>query len=269
MKYSLFISDFDGTLVREDGTISERSKLTIARYMQAGGKFAVCTGRATKSITPRVRELGISDGLVVSFQGGVITDIATGEYLRNEGFEEADALYILRALEARGLHIQAYTADEFYCNERDELLPYYEKVCGIRAVIQPNLDDLIINRHEKIIKYLLMLEPQKRAALFKELEKELGEKYYVTSSAAWLIEIMPKTVNKGEGVRFLANYFQIPLEKVAAIGDQMNDLPMMEVAGGKFAPENAEEELKKLAIVVSSNEEDGVAEAIEKYAMGE
>ena len=74
MKYKMFVSDFDGTLVRDDGTVSRKNKETITRYTQKGGIFAVCTGRMTPSILPRVRELGLN-GLVASFQGAVVTDI--------------------------------------------------------------------------------------------------------------------------------------------------------------------------------------------------
>ena len=62
MKYRIFLSDFDGTLVRADGTISETNKRAIAEYRAAGGIFAVCTGRMLTSILPRLKELGIRDG---------------------------------------------------------------------------------------------------------------------------------------------------------------------------------------------------------------
>ena len=79
---------------------------------------------------------------------------------------------------------------------------------------------------------------------------------------------MPKTQNKGTAVRFLADYYGVDVSRVAAIGDQLNDVPMILAAGGKFAVSNAESELKELARVVPSNEEDGVAVAL-KIAMGE
>ena len=50
MKYKIFISDFDGTLVRDDGTVSEKNKAAICRYREQGGVFAVCTGRMTPAI---------------------------------------------------------------------------------------------------------------------------------------------------------------------------------------------------------------------------
>ena len=61
MKYKVFLSDFDGTLVRGDGTISKRTVEAIEAYRKRGGIFAVCTGRMPSSILPRLQELGIDE----------------------------------------------------------------------------------------------------------------------------------------------------------------------------------------------------------------
>lgn len=73
---------------------------------------------------------------------------------------------------------------------------------------------------------------------------------------------MPAGQNKGAAVEFLTAYYRIPREQCAAIGDQLNDLPMLQAAGGAFAVANAQDALKRRARVVASNEEDGVAEAL-------
>ena len=81
------------------------------------------------------------------------------------------------------------------------------------------------------------------------------------------MEIIQPGVNKGTGLARLAAHYGIAREQVMAFGDNTNDLPMLEAAGGKFAVENAQSQLKAIASVVASNEEDGVAEAITRYAM--
>lgn len=267
MKYRLFLSDFDGTLVRNDGTISQKNKQAISHYIQSGGTFALCTGRGLPSILPRVRELGLTQGLVVAFQGANVYDLATGKLLRNGTFTQEGALLAIRAMEKRGLHIHVYTVNELYCNMDDEGLAYYEKICGVKAIICENLSEMVERERLPVVKVLAMVNPQDRFALCDGLSQELGEEYYVTCSSEFLVEAMPKGHNKGEALCYLANYFHIPIERTAAIGDQLNDLPMLERAGGKFAVANAEEALKEIATVVPSNEEDGVAEAILTYAM--
>ena len=270
MKYQLFLSDFDGTLVRSDGTVSETNKRAIARYRNAGGIFAVCTGRMLTSILPRLKELGIEDGLAVAYQGATVADIATGKLLKNDGFEETDALRAVRILEKWGHHIHIYTVDDFYANRNDELLRVYEEICRVKGTVPDMpLSKLVEREHIRVVKVMAVIEPNKRVALAKRLADALGEGYFVTCSSDWLVEVMPAGQDKAAAVRFLAEYYGVPRECIAAIGDQLNDLPLLREAGGKFAVENAEEELKKEATVVPSCEEDGVAYAIEKYAMGE
>lgn len=270
MKYPLFLSDFDGTLVRADGTVSEANKRAIARYRAAGGVFAVCTGRGLTSILPRLKELGIDDGLVIAYQGATIADVATGNLLKDDGFSREDALKAVRLLEQNGRHVHVYTVDELYCNVDDEPLHFYEKICRVKAHIVADmpLSEYVERKGLRVVKALAMVEKQDRRPLMEWLTPRLGEGFYVTCSADFLVEVMPAGQTKAAAVDFLCRYYKIPREKCAAIGDQLNDLPMIARAGGRFAVANAEQALKDGATVVASVEEDGVAQAL-AIAMGE
>lgn len=264
MKYPLFLSDFDGTLVRSDGTISEGNKRAIAAYRKAGGMFAVCTGRMLISILPRLKELGIEDGLVIAYQGATIADVATGALVKDDGFSREDALRVVRLLEENGRHVHVYTVDDLYANRRDEALEAYEHICGVRATIvsDMSLADFVEKNNLRIVKALAMVRSEERAALIEELRPKLGEDFFVTCSAEVLVEVMPKGQTKAAAVDFLSKKYNIPVEKIAAIGDQLNDLPMILQAGGRFAVGNAAQPLKDVAYVVADFEHDGVAEAL-------
>ena len=269
MKYRLFCSDFDGTLVRSDGTISQNTKEEIARYTKAGGIFTVVTGRMTDSILARVREF-TNEGIVVSYQGAVISDIKTGKQLKGTAFELEAALKVVRLLEEENHHIHVYTADGLFANRRDEFLDEYERICAVHGdESHSTLSDWMESTKQAVIKILAIIEPERREALHAYLKEKLGSAYFVTCSNDWLVEIMPAGQNKGGAIQFLGEYFQIPKEEIAAIGDQQNDLPMLEAAGGKFAVANAREELKRIARVVKSCDEDGVAEALKIAREGE
>lgn len=262
MKYRLFCSDFDGTLVRGDGTISDGTKKEIARYTAAGGIFTIVTGRMTPSILPRAREIA-KDGIVVSYQGAVISEIGTGKILKNACFGLREALNAVRLLEEGNHHIHVYTDGGLFANRRDEMLEAYEKVCAVTGtVLTEKLSDWLERTKPPVVKILVMIEPEKRLALKEELQEKLGENYFVTCSNDWLVELMPTGQDKGSAIRFLSEYFRVPKEEIAAIGDQLNDLPMLAEAGGRFAVGNAQEELKRIATVVKPCEEDGVAEAL-------
>ncbi len=269
MKYPLFLSDFDGTLVRADGTISQKNIEAIKAYRAAGGVFAVVTGRMLCSIRPRLKELGLEEGIVVSYQGGMIADIATGEILENDGFTPEEAIRAVTFLEKEDRHIHVYLDDKLYCNRDDESLKIYEDICGVKGIVcKEPLSGFVARKQRTVNKVLAILPSEEKAALIARMQKELGEGYFITASNDFLVEALPARVNKAHAVNFLAGRYRVLREEVAAIGDQLNDLPMICAAGGKFAVANAQEEVKKIATVVSSCEEDGVAEALE-IAMGE
>jgi hypothetical protein len=261
MRYRLFCSDFDGTLVRGDGTVSEKNRNAIEAYKKAGGIFAVCTGRGLPSILPRVRELNIK-GLVVACQGAVIAEIESGKLLKDDHFPVENAIRVVKMLEEDGKHFHVYTSHIYYSNQDDEYLEAYEQVCGVKAEIEPKMSKLLEKKRLTVNKILVIIPPEERDGLRERYATVLGEEYYVTTSADCLVEVMPKGQNKGEAVRYLASHFGIPMTETAAIGDQLNDLPMIAVAAGKFTVSNGESDLKKLATVVASCEEDGVAEAL-------
>ena len=270
MNYPIFLCDFDGTLVRNDGTVTQTNIDAIAKYRAAGGVFAVCTGRMLASIRQRLQELGLTDGLVVAFQGAQIADIATGKLLKDACYIEEDILEILRFMEAHGLRIQIYVGDDLIANGRSDLLRMYEEVCRVTAKIADEpLSELVAREHMRVIKVLTICTPEEQPALDKLLTEKFGEKYYVACSAEYLVEVMPKGESKAAAVEFFSKYYRVGKEKIAAIGDQGTDIPMIKAAGGKFAVANAVEPLKSIATVVPPVDDDGVAYALYNYAMGE
>ena len=159
---------------------------------------------------------------------------------------------------------------DFMAAHRDHFKPgaMVTDVCGVKGeLVEGKLSDFAEERKLDIVKVLVMVEPEKREPLRERLTALLGEEYYVTSSSDWLVEVMPAGQNKGCAVAFLSEYYQIPKERIAAAGDQLNDLPMLQAAGGKFTVSNGVAALKRVAEVIPSNEEDGVAYALEHYVM--
>lgn len=261
MKYELFLSDFDGTLVKDGGTVCKKNRDAIKTYQERGGIFVVVTGRMLKSILQRLRELGLQKGLVSACQGAVIADIETKTPLFDFGFSSEETVRALKTLETLDLHLHAYTNEEFYCNREDEFLKMYESLCGVRAKIEPNLSEFAAREKIKSGKILIMCEPQRRESLRREIEALLPE-FKMTSSSPYLLELLPKGIDKGSCAKFLSNYFHIPKEKTASIGDEENDLPMLLSTGGRFSVANASEILKRCSRVVASAEEGGVSEAL-------
>ena len=272
LNYGLIISDFDGTLVREDGTISQKNKRAIQKYTQNGGCFAVSTGRLHYGILPRVKELGL-DGVVCCCQGAVIIDIASGKPILDGKLSYETTLRACMEMEKLGLHIHLYGFDCYYSNMDDQALKSYEKAVRVKAqvVTDKPLSKLVEERRICAYKILAMVAPEDSAKIIKSLSKTHYEDACITKSADFLVEIINKKYSKGTAVQFLSDYYKVPLEKTIGIGDQMNDIPMIEKAGLGVAVQNADDGLKQVADTVCeyTNEEDAVASIIEKYGFME
>lgn len=271
MNYSLIVTDFDGTLLKSDGTISQRTKDAINRYVAKGGKFAISTGRMPAAILPHIKELGL-DGVVSCAQGSIIIDIQTNEILASGTIPNDIAVKVCQSMEKRGLHIHVYDLWEYYSNMNDSYLAYYESLVKTKAILVQNepISAFIKRKGINPFKILVMLEPEDNERIRLELENEKFQNCEVTRSASWLVEVGNVAYNKGTSVQFLANYYGIPMQQTIAIGDQLNDLAMIETAALGFAVQNADDSLKKFAIVLpQTNDDDAVAEVIERYGYTE
>lgn len=274
INYKLIVSDFDGTLLNDKHEIPLEVEQAIKEYVFDGGTFAVCTGRMLKSILPRVRSIGLK-GIVVGYQGSIIAEIESGKILKMSGFSTADATCIAQTIENQGYDMQVYCNDKLYTTLADdnEMLNIYESITGIKAEQIYDKDGNKCEASKFICQNNIL--PQKFTCLINKFERKnvynvlsglLGEKFDVTCSADVLVEVSPKNDNKGEALKFIADYYNIPIENTVAIGDQLNDLSMIKVAGVGVAVGNAVEELKQAAnFVATTNNNFAVAQIIKKY----
>ena len=271
IKYPLIVTDFDGTLVKSDGTISENTRNAIAEYIKNGGHFSISTGRMPSGILPRARELGLH-GMLCCGQGSVIVDIDTEEAVFKNRLPNQTAVAICKKMEALGLHIHVYTLWDYYSNMDDEALKYYEKVVKNKAIVvdKEPISEFVRRENIEPYKIMAMVYPEDNERIQNELKKENFLDCYVTKSNAMLVEMGNNSSSKGTAVAYLAQHYNIPLEKVIAVGDQLNDLPMLDVAGFGIAVKNAEPALKERAFTLDyTNDEDALKEVIEKYVYEE
>lgn len=268
IRYPLIVSDFDGTLVKADGTITAFSKQTIKQFVRDGGIFAVSTGRMPAGILPRVKELGLS-GFVCCGQGSVIVDIQTDEIVSVSKIPNETAIAVCKKMEEMGLHIHVYDLWEYYSNADDEALKRYENVVKTKAklVLDKPLSVFLEETGLQPCKILAMVEPEKNERVRVELLKENFKGCDVTRSSIYLVEVGCANRSKGTALKFLAEKYNVPIENTIAVGDQINDLSMIQTAGLGVAVKNADEGLKACATLLDySNEEDAVANLILKYA---
>ena len=271
IKYPLIVSDFDGTLGNSDSTVSAENKQAIERYVAAGGIFVLSTGRLPYGSLHIAKELDLKGPLACA-QGSVIVDIESGQPIFSSAIDNATTVSICEKMESLGLHIHVYDLWEYHSNMDDEPLKMYEKAVGTKAnlVLDKPISKYVKEKGICAVKVLAMVEPTQTERVITELSKMDFVGCTVVKSAAFLVEVANVSYSKGTALQFLSEHYGIPQEKTIAIGDQRNDIPMIEAAGLGFAVKNADEELKKVAIVSEyTNEESAVAKIIEEYAYTE
>ncbi len=262
----LIVSDFDGTLANSDNEVTDEVKNAINGFVADGGIFAVCTGRILPAILPRVRQLGLK-GLVIACQGAVIADIESGKILRNATFKGGETAEICAYLESIGTNVHAYFLGGFYSDlpEGEKHLKLYEDITGVKGLHSDKpLSEVVCGGNFN--KVATLCRPDEQAELFAKISGKFGDRFDVTCSAKVLIEISPMGETKGAAVRFLSAHYGVPIEKCCAVGDNLNDLSMIEAAGVGVAVGNAVDGLKAAADFVSvTNDEGAVARVIEKF----
>lgn len=246
MKYKLMITDYDGTLGNIND-ISQENLMAIEKFLKAGGKFVICTGRSYKGIEHVCKQYNLK-GAVICFQGAVICDIESGDIIYDGDCDKKSILHIKKELEnlnlATGVYLDNYL---HYDNEENPYLAYYRKVVGAKSIKVDNLNEFVNNTELKIRKLIAVGDKDSITNAQKTLSKEYNGELIVNTSADNLLEAVNPLNSKGESVKRIAKYFDIPLSQVITVGDSLNDIELIKGEWHGVAVGNAVEELKKIA----------------------
>ncbi len=266
MTIRLVAMDLDDTLLRDDWTISPRVILAIQKAIAQGVKMTIATGRMTISARPYVEQLGL-DIPVITYHGAMIQQVLSGDILFRCVIPSALATEIVEDVASRGVHAQIYLKDRVITPELNAWSDEYARIASVR-IEEANLSTLLSQEPDGVEKILLMGEESVLDQLAPLLRHSYGEKVHITKSKPCFLEITHSLVNKGVALAALAKHLGIERSEVMAIGDSFNDIEMIIYAGLGVAMGNARQEIQDRAdIVTASNEEDGVAEAIERYVL--
>lgn len=268
----LIAIDMDGTLLNEKKHIDKAQKEAIHEAVEAGIKIVLCTGRPLYGILPFYEELGLSEldseGYVILNNGCSIHKTKDWKLIDQVNFTSDDIEYLYKFSESYDINFTLVN-DTYYFNigrkPTDELI----KDAGFvfSDITDISLEEAKSGKH-KIMKIMFLGNPEIMADFQKENENILKNKYSSVLSQPYVYEILPKGNNKGTGLKKLAKKLGIKQEEIMAIGDGNNDIEMFEYANYSVAMENGTELAKKAAkYQTDSNENDGVAKAIRKYAL--
>lgn len=263
--FALTVTDFDGTLAKTDKTISDYTVNVIRAYRQNGGIFTIATGRMTEGILFSLNEVGITDDIpVISYQGADIRLAKSGKILHSSALDSDLAEEIISYCKTQGIFCQTYDDGMMVCETEHPHVARYCQVCRVSHRLVPDLCDLA--KHRPLKKILTWIEEEQMPAIKKQMEKRFGDRCKVCQSSRHFLEFFDLNTDKGKALRFLANYYNVPIQSTMAFGDQFNDLEMIRAAGFGVAVQNAVPELRNAAdYVAESNDLDGVAKTIARY----
>lgn len=265
--YKLIAIDMDGTLLKEDKTISRETFKAIEKATDKGIKVILATGRPLEGIKPYLKKLNLmkDNDYALVFNGALVQNTSTDEIIVRNTLKGSDYKYLYEISKSLNVNIHAFSKEGCITPKLSKYTEVEGNINKIPITIKAVED---VDNDEYIMKVMMIDEPEILDKAINALPKELYEKYTVVRSTPYFLEFLNKSSNKGEGVKALANVLNIKREEVMCIGDAGNDLHMLEYAGLGVAMGNAYEEAKEVAdFVTKTNEEDGVAYAITKFAL--
>lgn len=265
--YKLIAIDMDGTLLKEDKTVSDITKKAIERARKKGVKVVLASGRPIEGITKYLQELNLVDkeDYVLSFNGCLIQNTETREVISKNILKGSDLNYLYSISKELGVNIHAFS--KLGCIT-PKISRYTEVEGAINGIPIHIVDFNKITPKEDIYKVMMIDEPEVLDEAVKKFPGEVYDRYTVVKSTPYFLEFLNKNSNKGEGVKSLTKYLGIKQQEVICVGDAGNDLHMIKFAGLGVAMGNAFEEIKEAAdYITSTNEDDGVAQVIEKFIL--
>lgn len=260
----LIAIDLDGTLLNSHHQLTERTKATLRRAIAAGVQVVIATGKTRYSAREAISALDLQTPGVY-LQGLMICN-PDGSIRHQQPISPDVVRDVAAFARSRGLSMAAYSGADILTEQRnahtDRLIAYHEPIPTEIASYETALETRPMNK-------LLLIDTvdsctEARQALAPLLEGRATQ----VQALADMLEILPPGASKGAGLRWLLDELGVPPERVMAIGDGENDIEMLHMVGVGVAVGNANPLAKAAAdYVVASNDDDGVAEAVERFVL--
>ena len=266
MKYKLIAVDIDGTLLDSNGTITEVTKNAIKTAVDSGIVFVICSGRSIQGVEYLNSELSL-DLPFITYNGAMIVMGKSKEVLYEQRLSQNDAEIIIELGKKYATTMIVWSDNKLYVSELNEKSFDYKKHANVEPVLKKNMEELAKNGITKILWYDDIEKIDYYEAAMGEL---LSDSVNYHTSKPMFLEFVDKNASKAIAMEKLGDHLGIKSCEMIAKGDGFNDLSMIEYAGLGVAMGNAKQAIKEKAdYVTSSNDEDGVANVINKFILGQ
>lgn len=271
MKYKLLVLDVDGTLLNDEREISKRTLAALLKVQQMGVRIVLASGRPTYGLMPLAKtlELGNYGGFVLSYNGCQIIKAQNGEILFERRINPEMLPYLEKKARKNGLAIFTYHNDTLITDSPDNEYIKNEALLNNLKIIKEDEFSTAIDFAP--CKCMLVSDKEKALiGLEQHWEKRLAGTLDAFRSEPYFLEVVPCGVNKANTLGALLEHLGVTREEVIAVGDGVCDVTMLQLAGMGVAMGHSQDSVKVCAdYVTASNEEDGVALAVEKLILAE
>ncbi len=268
LPYSIIALDLDGTLTNSEKIITPRTFDALMKAQREGVRLVLASGRPTFGIAALANQLQLADygGYVLSYNGGRIIDWCEKTVIFSQVVDQKLVPILYDFAEKAQLPIVTYLPEAILASKNEgEYLAEEARINGMPIVVAQNFVEEAMQIAGGSTKFLIPGEPELLIQLESEMKAALSEQMEVFRSAPFFLELPPKGIDKAQSLQRLLTHLGLERESLMAFGDGFNDLSMIQFAGQGVAMANAVEEVKSIAdFVTTSNEEDGIAHALEQ-----
>jgi len=265
LPYKLVAIDLDGTLLRADKQITRRNAKAIRRAAELGVKVVLCSARPPRTVREIYTALGL-DTLEINYNGALVHDPVRGKHLSHLPLAGDIALRIVQMARAmdESIDISLEVLDKMYTDRPQSKIQTEtskrfkpDKVGPIKSLVEQPVTKLMLLAPEQVLRPV-------KAAIHEHFRNDVG----LMESDTTLLQYVHPRVDKGRALRFVADYYKIPKEKVLAIGDAPNDVSMLKWAGLGCCVNNGwAEAIAAADELLPPNDQDAVAHAIETFVL--
>ena len=263
MKYKLLVLDVDGTLLNDEREISKRTLAALLKVQQMGVRIVLASGRPTYGLMPLAKTLELG------YNGCQIIKAQNGEILFERRINPEMLPYLEKKARKNGFAIFTYHDDTLITDSPDNEYIKNEALLNNLKIIREDEFSTAIDFAP--CKCMLVSDKEKALiGLEQHWEKRLAGTLDAFRSEPYFLEVVPCGVNKANTLGALLEHLGVTREEVIAVGDGVCDVTMLQLAGMGVAMGHSQDSVKVCAdYVTASNEEDGVALAVEKLILAE
>ena len=263
----LLFTDLDGTLLNNDSKVSAGTKAFLDEFLAAGNKLILSSGRPKDSVLEVKNNAGLTQPgiIIICTKGTQVYDCDSRQTIMEKRLPLPYRSYLQQQAAKYGVHIQTYREDAIVSPSDDKEVTFYRRRIHLPLIVSPNLVDALNEEPYKMLAISLD-DFNKLEAFRQEISEWAQGKIQTIYSNGMYLELFRHDAGKGNAVRFVCDYFGVPLSDAYAAGDADNDISMLEAAGCGIAMANATDKVKQSAdvITVLDNDRDGLADMMRK-----